>query len=249
MRTMDDNEYFLFDIRRIASDRDCGSAYNGLYEVQDMEHIESFYRWLMRLMRPRPDSTLLDVACGAGAVVRLATEAGLHAVGVDISEVAARIARSRAESMIVVGAGEHLPFANASFDYVTNMGSLEHFIEPLLGVKEMTRVLKPGGKAFILVPNTFSLLTNIWVAFRTGRTAVDKQPIQRYGARADWEALIRAGGLAVKRTLKYERSWPCVLSDWQYYLKRPKELLRLVGAPFVPLNLAFCFLFICDRPT
>jgi len=201
----------------------------------------------MQLVRPQSGSTLLDVACGAGALVRFAKEAGLHPVGIDISVAAARIARNRVSGAIAVGAGECLPFASASFDYVTNLGSLEHFIEPLLGVKEMTRVLKPGGKAFILVPNTFSLLTNIWIAFRTGRTVVDEQPIQRYGARADWEALIQAGGLKVKRVLKYERSWPRMFCDWFYYLKQPKELLRLLVAPFIPLNLAFCFLFVCER--
>jgi SAM-dependent methyltransferase len=242
------NEYFLFDIRRVAAERGSGSVYNDLYEAQDFEHIESFYRWAMQLINPRPGNTFLDVACGTGALVHLAKRAGLHAIGVDISEVAVRIASNRVERAITVGAGEYLPFASASFDYVTNMGSLEHFVEPLLGVREMMRVLKPGGRAFILVPNTFSLLTNIWIAFRTGRTVVDEQPIQRYGARADWEALIQAGGLAVKKTLKYERSWARSLSDWHYYLKRPKELLRLLVAPFVPLNLAFCFLFVCERP-
>jgi len=246
---MGENEYFLFDIRRVALDYDSRDAYNALHAVQDLEQIESFYLWLMALMRLPPGSTLLDVACGAGALVRLATEAGVHAVGIDISEVTARVAGMRARGMITVGVGEYLPFADASFDYVTNIGSLEHFVDPLLGVKEMARVLKPGGRAFVLVPNTFSLLTNIWLALRTGRTSVDEQPIQRYGARVDWAALLQAGGLAVEKTLKYERVWPRVLSDWSYYLSRPKELLRLLAGPFVPLNLAFCFLYVCERPT
>lgn len=246
---MGDNEYFLFDIRRMAACHDSRQAYDDLYEIQDLEQIESFYLWLMNLMRLPPGSTLLDISCGAGALVRLAVGRGVQAVGLDISEVIARMAHNRAQGVITVGAGEYLPFADISFDYVTNIGSLEHFIEPLLGVKEMTRVLKPGGRAFVLVPNTFSLLTNVWVAFRTGHTSVDAQPIQRYGARADWEALIQAGGLEVKKILKYERIWPRLLSDWLYYLKRPKELLRLLASPFVPLNLAFCFLYVCDRPS
>lgn len=245
---MGDSEYFLFDIRRETADQGSGDAYDDLFKAQDFEHIQSFYLWVMRLIHPQSGSTFLDVACGAGALVRLAKEAGLRAVGIDISEVAVCVASERVEGAFAVGAGECLPFTGASFDYVTNMGSLEHFVDPLTGLKEMARVLKPDGRAFILVPNTFSLLTNIWMAFRTGRTAVDEQPIQRYGARADWEALIRAGGLVVRETLKYERSWPCSSSDWRYYLKRPKDLLRLLLTPFVPLNLAFCFVFICERP-
>jgi hypothetical protein len=111
----------------------------------------------------------------------------------------------------------------------------------------MARVLRPGGRAFVLVPNTFSLLTNIWIAFRTGQTSVDLQPIQRYGARADWTNLLQANGLRVCHTGKYERPWPRIRADWGYYLHRPKEMLRLAAAPFVPLNLAFCFLFSCER--
>lgn len=244
---MDDGEYFLFDIQRMAVGRDSRDAYNSLYEAQDLEQIRSFYLWLMDLMRLPAGSTLLDVSCGAGALVRLATEAGIHAVGIDVSEVIAHVAHSCTKGMIAVAAGEHLPLADASFDYVTSIGSLEHFVEPLVGAKEMARVLRPGGKAFILVPNTFSLLTNIWIAFRTGRTCVDDQPIQRYGARADWEALMWLGGLVVQKTLKYERSWPRLAADWGYYLSQPKEFLRLLVSPFVPLNLAFCFLYVCER--
>jgi len=243
-----DNEYFLFDIRRVTATPDSKDAYDDLHKTRDLEQILSFYVWVVDLMHLTPASTLLDVSCGAGAVVCLARERGVHAVGIDISEVIARVARSRSEG-ITVGAGEYLPFADASFDYATNLGSLEHFRDPLLGVKEMSRVLRPGGRAFILVPNTFSLLTNVLVAFRTGRTSVDEQPIQRYGARADWEALIGAGGLTVRKTLKYERARPRLLADWCHYLSRPKELIRLLVMPFVPLNLAFCFLYVCERPT
>ena len=130
---------------------------------------------------------------------------------------------------------------------MTNIGSLEHFDNPAKGVREMVRVLKPGGKVFILVPNTFSLLTNVWHAMRTGETSVDDQPLQRYGARTDWEYLLESNGLKVTRTIKYERPWPYRVSDWGYYLRRPKELMHLLAAPLVPLNLAFCFLFVCHK--
>jgi SAM-dependent methyltransferase len=223
---MDNSEYFLFDIRRLTAGGKSRNLYDSLYQERDLEQIQSFYLWLMDRMYA----------------------AGMQAQGLDISEIVARTAFSRARGMITVGAGEDLPFADASFDIVTNIGSLEHFTDPLAGTVEMARVLKRTGRAFILVPNTFSLLNNVWTAFRTGRTAVDEQPIQRYGARADWVALIRAGGLAVRQTIKYERAWPRLARDWHYYLSRPKELLRLLATPFVPLNLAWCFLFVCELP-
>ncbi len=246
---MNPRKSFLLEIRLDAESQDARQGYDALYEETSLSQIESFYIWLMKKLRLPRQGRLLDVACGGGEVVRLAGQHGLRAVGLDISEVVARSAQQRIQPLWWMGVsrGEAVPFANESFDIVTNIGSLEHFFDPAQGVREMVRVLKPEGKAIILVPNTFSLLTNVWHAMRTGETPVDDQPIQRYGSRADWTNLIEGNGLRVVETLKYERPWPYKSSDWGYYLRRPKELARLLAAPLVPLNLCFCFLFVCSK--
>lgn len=243
-----DDGPFLLEIRRVPIESDSGEAYDTLYQVESLSQIESFYLWLLDSLRLPPTGRLLDVSCGAGEVVRLAARRGLQATGVDISHVVARVAHRNTapEGRIAVSNGESLPFLDASFDFVTNIGSLEHFVDPAQGVREMARGLRPGGQAFILVPNTFSLLANVWTAFRTGRTSADTQPIQRYGARNDWTRLLEMNGLEVRRTLKYERPRPRSWKDVRYFLQRPKELLRLLATPFVPLNLAWCFLFVCE---
>ncbi len=246
---MSDKGPFLFLIELDHKQEDSRQAYNELYSATSLSQIESFYLWLMKIIQLQPGETLLDVSCGAGEVVRLAALAGSQAVGVDISETVARAAYARTppDHRIAVSAGEALPFSAGSFEVVTNIGSLEHFIDPGKGAAEMARVLHPGGRAYILVPNTFSLLTNVWEAFRHGRTSVDDQPIQRYGSRADWVRLLEINGLQVTETIKYERPWPYHPPDWGYYLRRPKEFIRLIAGPFVPLNLAFCFLFECRK--
>ncbi len=240
---------FLFEIRRIRNNENSTDAYDALYSNTSLSQIESFYLWLMDQLRLPPHGRLLDVSCGAGELMRLAAQRGLCATGIDISEVVARAAKRTVtgSAQVCAAAGESLPFADASFDFVTNIGSLEHFIDPALGVREMSRVLRHNGQAFVLVPNTFSLLSNIWIAFRHGHTSVDEQPIQRYGARADWAALLEQNGLCVQRTLKYERPLPRTRADWQLYLRKPKQMLRAFAAPLVPLNLAFCFLYVCLR--
>jgi SAM-dependent methyltransferase len=58
---------------------------------------------------------------------------------------------------LVVGNGEKAPFADASFDTVVNMQVLEHTMHPIEMVKECARVLKPGGKAVFLIPQTSAL--------------------------------------------------------------------------------------------
>ena len=246
---LSDQGPFLFEIRLGEQANNTGQAYNDLYTVASLSLIESYYLWLLDQLALQSGGHLLDISCGAGELVRLAQQRGHIATGIDISHVVARAAHHLvpSPSRILVGTGEKLPFPDAAFDCVTNIGSLEHFVDPAAGVREMARVLQPGGQALVLVPNTFSLSTNVWNAFRKGITSVDQQPIQRYGARADWTALLAANGLRARRVIKYERTWPRKAADWGFYLRRPKELARLLTTPFVPLNLAFCFLFSCEH--
>jgi SAM-dependent methyltransferase len=223
------------------------AAYDAIYRDDGIRQVGSFYRWLLRLLAPVRGRRLLDVACGEGALANLARgRCGLDAYGVDLSLAGVQIGGAGAASF-VAGSGEGLPFADASFDYVTCIGSLEHFLDMEAGVREMARVLRPGGTAMILVPNTYSLTNNIYTALRHGRSTVDNQPLQRYLARAEWAMLLEANGLRVERTAKYERTAPDSLDDALWYLGHWRELVRVAAAPLVPLNLATCFVFLCRR--
>lgn len=224
------------------------SVYEDIYGSEAIRHIDSFYAWILKTLDVRPETRFLDISCGVGSLVRLATEARAQAYGVDFSETAIRVACKEAtQGHFVVANGEELPYPDNCFDYVTNIGSLEHYLYPEKGVREIARVLKPEGHCCILVPNTFSLLGNIWVAFRTGRTFDDGQPIQRYAARFEWQDLLESNGLEVIKTLKYERAWPRSFKDVKWYLSHPKDTARLFLGPFVPLNLASYFVFICVK--
>src|SRR5205823_4181922 len=83
---------------------------------------------------------------------------GAHAFGIDISEPTLRQARSaftRDSGPLRAAAADvrALPFRDASFDVIYSMGTIEHFDETEQAVREMARVLKPGGCAIIGVPN------------------------------------------------------------------------------------------------
>lgn len=242
-----------FDIRfeiRLATDsagwtRD---AYDQIYQGHGIRLLGSFYRWLLRLLEPVPGRRLLDVACGEGVLANLARECyQLDAYGSDISLAGLRIAGSEGGSAFLASSGEGLPFADASFDYVTCIGSLEHFLNMEAGVREIARVLRPDGTAMILVPNTYSLTNNIYSALKLGRSTIDDQPLQRYLARAEWALLLEANGLRVERTVKQERTAPDSLEDLIWYLGHWRELLRLLAAPLIPTNLATCFVYLCRR--
>ena len=219
-----------------------------IYAEKGIRQLDSFYAWLLGLLKPEEDRRLLDVSCGEGHLLRIGAEYGLALYGVDISHAAVAIARQNTPMTgLVTGDAEDLPFLDDSFDYVTNIGSIEHYLHPEEGVKEVARVLKQTGTACILLPNSFALTWNILSVWRTGHISDDGQPIQRYATRKEWQELLEGNGLSVFNTLKYERELPRSLEDAWWYIKHPKKLLHLAISPLIPLNLANCFVFLCRK--
>lgn len=223
-------------------------AYEEIYRTDEIRHPDSFYRWLVNVLDGSPGSLLIDISCGVGSLSRLASQTGLRAHGVDFSQVALRAAQRAAPGVDwVAGDGEGLPYADGSFDYVTHIGSLEHYACPAAGAREMSRLLRPDGTACVLLPNTFGLMGNVWTALRTGRTFDDGQPIQRYATRLEWQDLLESAGLDVVQTLKFESAPIYTLKDVRWYLARPRSLIRLLLAPLVPINWANYFVYLCGK--
>jgi SAM-dependent methyltransferase len=94
-------------------------------------------------------------------ILAWASRQGAHTYGVDISEPTVRLARGAFETNAegqfelrgAVGDVRELPFRDDSFDAIYSMGTIEHFDETAHAVEEMARVLKPGGRAIVGVPN------------------------------------------------------------------------------------------------
>lgn len=225
--------------------------YENVYGEGDISQSESLYMWLLDLLAIRPDEQFLDISCGLGELPNYASTTinPNQVYGMDLSHNALLKGKSKFSlNQLVTANSEVLPYADESFHVISSIGSLEHYVDMAAAVREKARVLKRDGRALILVPNTFSLLNNIWIAFRQGRTAVDPyQPIQRYLARYEWQALLEDNGLIVEKTIKYEREFPRTRKDLLNYLSRPKDLIRLLLTPFVPLNLAWSFVFFCRK--
>lgn len=89
-------------------------------------------------------------------ILAWASARGARAYGIDISPPTVRQARGAFDQgalRCAVSDVRALPFRDASFDAIYSMGTIEHFDETEQAVREMTRVLKPGGCAIIGVPN------------------------------------------------------------------------------------------------
>ncbi len=227
---------------------DTRAAYNQLYQGTGILLRDSFYLWLLDLLKPEPGQLLLDVSCGQGRLVKFAQEKGLLAMGMDFAEEAVYKGLSDSpQSGWAVADGECLPLREACVDYVTHIGSLEHYQNPEAGMREIARVLKPSGMACVLLPNSYGLFGNIKHVWQTGEVFDDGQPLQRYNTRGGWHDMLAANGLKAFQTHKYEREWPRTWADLDWYLTKPAKIARLFAAWFVPTNLANCLVYLCRR--
>ena len=227
---------------------DTQEGYNEIYREGGLLQRDSFYLWLLHLLNPQPGRLLLDISCGIGKLVSFAQRQGMRAIGVDFAWEAIRSGKGECpEAGWAVSDGELLPVATASVDYVTHIGSLEHYQNPAKGLREIARVLKPTGKVCILLPNTYGLFGNIKHVLQTGDVFDDGQPLQRYNTRQGWHNMMVDSRLRPYKTLKYEREWPYTIPDFLWYLRSPKKLMRLFVSWFIPVNLSNCLVYLCDR--
>jgi SAM-dependent methyltransferase len=106
---------------------------------------------------PRLSGRVLENGCGVGMYVdRLAPHAG-QVLGLEFDFPRAREAGQRAAQLsnaqVICAAGEDLPLLDASFDLILSHEVLEHVQDDRQAAAEMARILKPGGRMVIFVPN------------------------------------------------------------------------------------------------
>jgi ubiquinone/menaquinone biosynthesis C-methylase UbiE len=117
--------------------------------------MQELYRWHRDAAEP---FDLLDIGSGTGSWIAMVAGSGLLAgrlVGLDYSLSMCGVAHEkgrRAESgaVFVNGDAEHLPFADRSFDVLTCSHSFHHYPHQSLAVREMYRVLRPGGRLMLI---------------------------------------------------------------------------------------------------
>jgi ubiquinone/menaquinone biosynthesis C-methylase UbiE len=167
--------------------------------------------------------------------------------GVDFSGRAAQLARhALGGDVAVLADGQRLPFAEATFDYVTNLGSLEHFASPEEGLQEMRRVLKPEGSVALVLPNSYYLLDIVWHVWRRGYPVSHRQPIERFATFGEWRDLIERHGFHVVQAFKYNLCFPRSVADLDWYARSPLKLAYVVLSPVTPFHLSYSFLFLCQ---
>jgi SAM-dependent methyltransferase len=100
--------------------------------------------------------SVLEIGCGLGTDGAQFARAGANYTGVDLTEAAVELARRRFElfdlpGMFRTADAENLDFADDTFDLVYSHGVLHHTPDTERAVREVHRVLKPGGRAVVML--------------------------------------------------------------------------------------------------
>ncbi len=126
---------------------------------------------------------VLEIGCGLGTDGAQFAEAGADYTGVDLTEAAVDLARKRFELFGVKGKfrtadAENLDFENHSFDLVYSHGVLHHTPDTQKAIDEVHRVLRPGGRAMVMLyhRDSYNYRVNISVLRRAGAHLLNSEP-------------------------------------------------------------------------
>ena len=135
---------------------DRGQVVRSAAEVYDAFFVPALFdEWAPRMAnagRLKPGQEVLDVACGTGVLARTAAARGAAVIGLDINEAMLAVAARKAPHIKWrQGRAESLPFEDNRFDVVLSQFGLMFFEDRITALREMVRVLRPGGRLVVAV--------------------------------------------------------------------------------------------------
>lgn len=172
------------------------AEYEAMYRLEERHwYFRGKRRIVRRLLQPHLKSvplTILDAGCGTGGI--LADLGSLGTVtAMDPFHEAALFCARRDFTRLVQGSVAKLPFSEGTFDLVTSLDVIEHVDDDLAALKEMYRVLKPGGLLLLTVPAHMFLWSGHDVALHHKRRYDEPGLLDR----------IHSAGFCVKRCTSF----------------------------------------------
>lgn len=185
---------------------------------------------LTRWLQGDSHASVLDVGCGAGHASFVAAGQVARVMAYDLSAkmlaVVSETAAARGLSNIDTcqGSAEKLPFADASFDRVISRYSAHHWHDVGLALREIKRVLKPGG-SFILMDIASPGQPVLDIFLQTVEMLRDPSHVRDY-SQGEWLRMVNDSGLTVKQLVSDRLSLE--FSSWVARMKTPQELISAI---------------------
>ena len=178
----------------------CRSAAMGNRHVSNLSNryaVSDYCQMADEIAQLAGGGRLLDWGCGYGHMSWLLRRRGCDVVGLtvpdenNLSDSWSLLVREQGLKVVVAGDEVALPFEDASFDVVLSCGVLEHVPDEARSLREIARVLKPGGFFFVYqLPNRLSAVE--WLSERFIGVAHER----RYG-RSEVAALLAGAGFSI----------------------------------------------------
>jgi len=185
---------------------------------------------------------VLDVGCGVGDWLKIGASLGAIPAGVDISHMAIDACRrSLPQAELYCGPAEALPFRNGQFDFISCLGSIEHFLNPESALREMVRVAKRDALFLLLVPNADFPPRRLGLYSGTEQAAVKEEVLTLEA----WNQLFESAGLRVQTRWK---DLHVLSTSWIFrgpgYLW-PLRLAQALALPLWPLRWQYQVYHLC----
>ncbi len=170
-------------------------------------YIEATLRETLSRLEFQPGESLLDVGCGTGLLLKALSDSVTDAQlsGADPSPEMLEVASERLGEMVLLkqSHAENLPFSDETFDVVVSTSAFHYFRNPLGGLEEMARVLRPNGRLVLTDwcdDYVACRLCDLWLR------VFDRAHFQTYGQK-QCRRLVEQAGFPDVRIDRYKINW------------------------------------------
>ncbi len=199
-----------------------------VYEAAFEPLTDAFARHALKMLDLNADARLIDIGAGSGGAALMAAQSGADVLAVDASQGMVERIRQRAKRLPISGQiradvmdGMALAVPDACFDAAISIFGVILFPQADIGMREIARVLKPGGRAAVVAwtqPERYELAARLLAAIaeiRGPQQPPPSLPAQlRFCDEAVFRGLFTQAGLSVADVVLLEERWKLPSARW-----------------------------------
>lgn len=222
------------EVREFWDEHICGDVFTSLTERTSREYLDEVRRnryhyeyhlrpFLQRAAAAAAGAPLLEIGCSMGMDLAELARLGAQVTGADLSPKSIEVARRHFELIGIpaelrIANAEQLDFDDSTFQVVYSFGVLHHTPNMEKALDEVYRVLRPGGRAFLMLYSRYSLNNLVHVLLRlpyeSPRDWKTDAPVTRTFSKAEIRRLLhRFTDLRIEKRYLFGAGWKPV-SDW-----------------------------------